>query len=252
MISILLFIFILSNCCGYNLKNINSYYENMFHKPNSLYSVRNKNSINKDTSCILFLSGASGFIAPQIYSDFFNKLVNYNINVYCPTFNFQNNSQLIQKLNKKYKNVILMGHSSGGTTAINYAKNPLVKKLILLDPVDTRFVNKKYRNKNHDLCNLESVLFITAEKSYKINFNPFGLPFIPILAVTEKIFNLKQTCKILKLKAFDYGHGDILDEYFSNFLHNSRISVGTKNRNSTNLDRYKSWISVNIHNFLHI
>ena len=27
----------------------------MFHKSNNLYSVRNKNSINKDTSCILFL-----------------------------------------------------------------------------------------------------------------------------------------------------------------------------------------------------
>ena len=91
----------------------------------------------------------------------------------------------IDKLNKKHKEVIIMGHSSGGTTAINYAKNDKIKKLILLDGVDTRFINKETKNKLHNLQNLNSILYIKANKSYNITYDPYGLPFIPILSINN-------------------------------------------------------------------
>lgn len=252
MIKFLLFILLFYNSYCYNYNNVNIYYENMINKVSNIYSLKNKHLNSKDVPCILFIGGASGFVAPQIYSDFLKKISENKINIYCPPFNYENKSSLINSLSNKYKEVILMGHSSGGTIAINYAKNKLIKKLILLDPVDTRFVNKDERTKNHDLLNLNSILFLTAEKSYKINFNPFGLPFIPILSLSDKILNLKKTCKVIKIKAYNNGHGDILDSPFSNFVHNSRICVGTKDRNETNLNNYKNWMSYNIKNFINL
>ena len=106
---------------------------------------------------------------------------------------------MLKQLSNEFNEVIIVGHSSGGTTAINYAKNPKIKKLILIDPVDTRIFSKKYRNKLHELDNLDSVLFLRAEKSYKITYTPLGLPFIPILGINKEILKFAHV-KIYHLK----------------------------------------------------
>jgi len=143
-----------------------------------------------------------------------------------------------------------MGHSSGGTTAINYAKNDKIKKLILLDGVDTRFINKETKNKLHNLQNLDSILYIKANKSYNITYDPYGLPFIPILSINNDILNLTDNCKTLTVNSKYNGHADILDKYFSDILHYTRISVGMKNRDHQSLNNYKIWLSYTIKNWL--
>ena len=53
------------------------------------------------------------------------------------------------------------------------------------------------------------------------------------------------------LTADDYGHTDILDKPWSEYMHNS-ISKGTDNRSNRNLKKYRNWIAENIANFIYI
>lgn len=251
MLKLILILFLFFYTDSYNFDRINNFYGNMIKNiPNKIHCIKPKNANDKNIPAIIFLTGGSSFIAPFIYNSFLYKLALNNIAVYCPGFNYKTKNSLIDKLNKKHKEVIIMGHSSGGTTAINYAKNDNIKKLILLDGVDTRFINKETKNKLHNLQNLNSILYIKANKSYNITYDPYGLPFIPILSINNDILNLTDNCKTLTVNSKYNGHGDILDKYFSDILHYTRISVGMKNRDHQSLNNYKIWLTYTIKNWL--
>ena len=205
--------------------------------------------IQKNTPCILFLTGGSGMIPPQIYGNFMDNLATNGFTICTPHSQIKNRKYIINFLNDIYKEVIVVGHSSGGTTAINYAKNKYVKKLILIDPVDTRLFSKEYRNKTHELENLESILFINAGKSYKITFSPFSLPFIPFLSIQTDIIKTNKNCIINQIEANNFGHADILDLHYSNIMHNSRICVGFNNRTFDNIVKYHEWLTYIFYHF---
>ena len=118
-----------------------------------------------------------------------------------------------------------------------------MQRIQLIDPVDTRIFSKEYRNKLHELENLDSVLFLRAEKSYKISFTPLGFPFIPILGVNKEILRLKNSCKVYEIEAINFGHSDILDLHYSNLMHKSRITVGTSNRTFDRINDYHNWVT---------
>lgn len=200
-----------------------------------------------ELKCAIFFTGGSGFVRYNIYSQFLNTLAMKNISVYVPEFNYNNINDLIKKLEDEYEEVFLLGHSSGCTTMLNRCNLKNVKKIILLDPVNTRIV-KRDKNK-FILSNSNNLLFINAEKSYKITFDPFGLPFIPILKLdTDSIVWNKKHNKI-KYKSYKYnGHSDILNKNLSNFMHYSRASVGDKNRN---IYSYHRKVSRNIYDFVY-
>lgn len=199
--------------------------------------------VNKENiPCVLFFTGGSSLMIPDIYNSFFSKVVHNNIAVYCPSFRYKNMNQLINLLNKEYKEVILVGHSSGATTAISY-NNKRVKKIIFLDGVDTRIFNNEKRNKKHILKNIKSILFLNAGKSYKFTYDPPGLAFIPFLGLDENAIEKNKRTKIIRVEAEKYGHSDILDRSYSNMMHNSRLSVGNKNRTHEKLDNYHTWLS---------
>ena len=199
------------------------------------------------TRCIIFFTGGSSLIIPEIYNNFFSKLVDNNFSIYTPSFRYSNISKLINTIKDDYIEIILVGHSSGCTTAINNCNNSFINKLILLDAVDTRLIN---RNKNYDLKNLESILFLNAMKSYKITYDPYGFPFIPFLRIKKNNFNLKNDCQIININIEDYGHCDILDKPFSNVMHKTRIAVGNRNRTYTNLNNYHIWNANIFRNFV--
>ena len=211
--------------------------------------VERCNSINQNTPCLLFFTGGSGLIPPQIYNNFMDNLATNGFTICTPHSQIKNRKYIINYLNDIYKEVIVVGHSSGGTTAINYAKDNNIKKLILIDPVDTRLFSKQYRNKTHELENLESILFLNAGKSYKITFSPFGLPFIPFLSVKKNILKTKKKCKIYKIEASNFGHADILDLHYSNIMHNSRLCVGNNNRTFINMVNYHEWLTYIFYHF---
>lgn len=191
----------------------------------------------KNTSCLIFFTGGSSFIPGRIYNDFFNELANNQISIYTPYFRYKNIDLLIDLLSKEYKEVIMSGHSSGCTTALNNCQNKNIKKLILFDGVDTRF----FKN-NIDLKYCKSILFLNAGKSYRITRDPFGLPFIPFLDLNYK--NVKTKNKSLKIcvEATYYGHSDILNYNLGNFMHKTRLSVGNKNRTKVNIKNYHKWM----------
>lgn len=241
MIYKLLAIFLISTS-AYVFGPITKYVRNFDSKLQDINVVEKTNLDMKNTTCIVFCTGGSSCMPSYIYSHLFDNIVSNDISIYAPSLNYQNKNELIETLDKEYNEVILAGHSSGATTAINYAKNKIVKKIILIDPVDTRLFSKKYRNKKHDLKNLDRILFLNAEKSYKITYNPPGLAFIPFLAITPDILNLKKSCKIINMEAKNFGHADILDIPYCNLMHKSRLAVGNSNRTFENIEKYHNWI----------
>ena len=104
-----------------------------------------------------------------------------------------------------------MGHSSGCSVALKNCNNKKIQNIILLDPVNTRLSKEKYK-----IYNINNILYINAMKSYKITFDPFGLPFIPFLKITPELLETSENTNINTINYFNYGHCDILDKQYSN------------------------------------
>lgn len=141
----------------------------------------------------------------------------------------------------------------------------IIKK-VKSNPIDTIF----RRNKEKIIITQpENFIIIKSAKSYKWNFNPIRTPFIPFFGlnmddiefnnnvdeyeydfdndfdddnelfqsnhnIKEKLHDSKKT--LINLP--DYGHCDIIDDKWSNMMHNS-ISEGIYPRNEKILDKYR-------------
>lgn len=206
-----------------------------------------ENSISKETNCILFFTGGSNAISPSIYSDFFTSCNEKNIAVYIPCFRYKHIACLIRILHNKYKKVIVVGHSSGCTTLLNQIKNQeCIQDVVLMDPVNTNIFQKK----EFSIPYVKTLLFIHAYKSYKINQDPYGLPFIPFLKITKEQLEGENISRIIDVTATNYGHSDILNPVFSNIMHFTRITVGNKNRTTEQLYGYHEQLSETILYFM--
>lgn len=210
-----------------------------------LYSIA---IILESKPCIVFFSGGSNLISPNIYSNFLTRLHD-EYKLYKIPFTFNNDKskkfseKLINILDRKYENIIFIGHSSGCTTAINKCNNK-VNKLILLDPVKTPFYQSK-KNLNY----LEGVLFLNAENSYKWSKIPPFLPFIPFLKIKSQELIINKN-KILCINIKNYGHSDILNNPWRNIMHYSRISIGNNKRSKKYINAYHKFLYEYINNFI--
>lgn len=220
------------------------YYANK-HPKKHIKIYKSNDNINKN--CIVFFTGGSNSISHRIYDDFLKNVQKQNISVYVPSFNYEYMNYLIRILTRKYKKVIMIGHSSGCNTLLNNCNYTNIKNIILIDPVKTTFFNKK----TFFLPYINSVLFIHAMKSYKISYNPYGLPFIPnFLRLQKKDIDLNKDNNIQIVEFDQYGHSDILNPYISNFMHYTRITTGHENRNLSHLHNYYSKITNLIKNII--
>ena len=191
-----------------------------------------------ETHCVIFLGGGSNSISHRIYDGFLTSLQNKNISVFVPCFNYQHMPYMLRILNRRYKDVTMIGHSSGCNTALNHCKQKGVSKLILMDPVKTSY------RKRFLIPFVRTIHILRALKSYQINYNPFGLPFIPhIFRITAKNIMIDQHCKIHQTDVPEYGHSDVLEPEFSNVMHFTRITVGHKNRTHEHLHHYHEKLS---------
>lgn len=187
---------------------------------------------------VLFFTGGNSFMPPDIYSDFINKLKKENKLHIIKNSNKESISVLEQiydysMSSNNIDDIILIGHSSGCTTLLNYCdKIPNVDKCILLDPVNNNI--KKDIN-----IKLESLLEINAEKAYRWEWTfPFPrVPFIPAFKMNPSLLN--NVKNYTKIEIANYGHCDILDTAFSNIMHNT-VAKGNLNRDS--IDEYKNFI----------
>ena len=214
-------------------------------KIDTIHEINTKR--DKETNCVVFFTGGSNAIPPHIYSDFIDTFTKKNISVYIPCFRHKHMKCLLNVLHNKYKQVVLIGHSSGCTTLLNHCKEEFIERIILIDPVNTNILNP---NKYFVLPFVKKLMFIHAQKSYKINRDPFGLPFIPFLKIRQDRIYGKQLNRILKLTYHEYGHSDILNPVYSNIMHFTRITVGNKKRTESNLLMYHEQVVSRIKQFI--
>ena len=195
-------------------------------------------SVGGGSHCLLFYTGGSNLFQSDIYSEFIHAVEKEEIDVYDIPFNYQLLQQdvdfLKSKYNYDYQSINVLGHSSGCTTLLNQCGELHgVNNVFLFDPVKTKFFNHdKWSCKNYD-----SLSFIHAAKTYKINSDPFGLPFIPIFKLTIEHLDVVGP-NIDEINIKEHGHSDILNKKLANFMHNTRISVGNKNRDTTTRNKY--------------
>ena len=201
-----------------------------------------------ETNCVVFFTGGSNAISHTIYSSFFDSLNHHNISVYIPCFNYRHIPYLTRILDKHYKKVIMVGHSSGCTTMLNQCMNQShIKSVVLMDPVNTKITAKE---KFFNIPFIRSILFMHAEKSYKITRDPFGLPFIPFFRIKIEELKGDKIDKIVEVTSPEHGHSDLLDPVYSNIMHFTRITVGHKNRSHDFLRSYHNGLSKNIYQFM--
>lgn len=206
----------------------------------------------KDTYSLIFLTGGNNIIPGDIYNNFLNTLASHRFSINLVPGNFNNYEKLLNDLSKEYKGIVVMQHSSSTILSVQLSKlNEKIKKLIFLDPVDNRIFFKEYRKFDNkiDLNSPNKILFLRAKKAYKWGINPPSVPFIPFLSLNPNSFNFKNKCKVITVEANDFGHTDILDKTWADFMHNSRISNGNENRKAETLDEYYKWLSQIIHYF---
>lgn len=207
---------------------------------------------------LIFLTGASNIMPDYIYSNFIDKLKLNNFNIISPReWDAKNKGfELIGLLNN-VKPLSIIGHSSCIKLIVGLCnKYSNIKNVILLDPVDNRFsLNSIYRNLFRKfnpikLENVKNILIIKAEKSFKFSLRPLNIPFIPIFGFDENNFKSNKMLRIDTITIKDFGHADILDKEWSDFMHNNKICNGNKDRNNTNLNLYHTLVSNIIYKFI--
>lgn len=203
-------------------------------------------SVPQETNCVLFFTGGSNAISSSIYCDFFESMNKQNITVYVPSFQHNHIACLIRILHNKYKKVIMMGHSSGCTTLLNHCNHPQINDVVLMDPVNT----KLWGEKHFTIPFVRTLLFLHAEKSYKVNHDPYGWPFIPFLRITKDQLKGPNLSKVAEITASNYGHSDVLNPFYSNLMHFTRITVGNKNRTTEKLHGYHDQLSDTVLHFM--
>lgn len=221
------------------------------------WSGKSSTSSDTGTQCLLFFTGGSNLFQSNIYGEFIEVLESRDIDVYDVPFNYELSQKDIDDLysgcERGYQGVNIMGHSSGCTTMMNQCVGLRgINHVFLLDPVNTNFFEDDWKikiinndNAPDDNDGVMSLSFIRAMKSYKISFDPFGLPFIPIFELMAKDLYLYVDNKIgisvnvvKNLDFEDFGHSDILNQRLSNFMHNIRLSVGNRNRGAEVRQKY--------------
>lgn len=259
---ILFFIFnFISNTFSLNLnnfvvKNVNlndisvtyeTYNSNKFkvYKPATIYDT-------KEQKNIIFYTGGNSIIPSNIYSNFLKILASYGYKIYAADTNSDINENLYDNLNI---DTYVLGHSSGCMTALfDSNKYKHIEKAILMDPVkSTELLNKfnLFNKEDIKIKHLKNILLLNAEKSYKWTFFPkLNIPFIPAFSLKEnEIYKLNNNVHVQKIEASDFGHCDILDNIYSDFMHNS-LSKGNVNRDELYLLKYMNWLSLCIDNFI--
>lgn len=205
------------------------------------------------TKNIAFYSGGNSIIPSDIYSGFLKQLANQGFSVYAMTNNNELNSLLYDSLYGS--DIYILSHSSGCVTAINDANNMReINSAIFMDPVNNQGIINRFNfmdNNKLSIKYLKNILIINAEKSYKWSIFPeFNIPFIPGFRLTEKeLTSINSDLKISCESAEEYGHSDILDSIWSDFMHKT-VSKGLDDRSDEQLEKYHVWLAKTINEYI--
>jgi len=226
-----------------NINNIAVNYETYDSHKFKVYKPCTCN-VDKQLPNIVFYTGGNSYIPSHIYTNFLKTLASYDYNVYAADSNSENNELLYDNLSD---NTYILGHSSGCINALNDSNNnKFIETAILLDPVKSNELNI-FSKKSLKIKYLKNILLLNAEKSYNWKLLPkFKIPFIPGFALSEKdLKKINDKLCVKKLTANDFGHCDILDNLYSDFMHKS-FSEGNNNRDELFLLKYINWLVLSI------
>lgn len=261
---ILLLSILLSNTFGFSPANV--FKSNYKDTPIKVYKPQLGDS-KEQLKNIVFYTGGNSIIPSEIYNNFLKTLASSYYNIYVATNNKATNEKLFDELEDSECETILMGHSTGCVNAIDESNNnKFIKKLVLMDPVNNKgvfninpvpfmssfntFISNEKKN-SLQLKYINDILLLNAEKSYDWSFFPsLNIPFIPAFALTEeKINNLKEELNVKVVKAKEYGHSDVLDSMYSDFMHKT-ISKGNNIRDEEAMYEYYIWLTKEISDFV--
>ena len=224
------------------------------------------NNHRQEKEPIIFLTGLNSYISHQYYSIFLKSLAKFPVSIYI--INQQQSDDFefyVKQIFHMHSNktISIVAHSSGSQSALLYAKNKYIKNLILFDPVNDK-VNKQILEWSNVLSHfrkddlgknsiqntwkpewwkeqkessttynhVKNILIIDMEKSHTITFNPVSFPFIPsVLALS--VNDLKPFSKTSNIKRFyvkEFGHCDILDDFYGDLMQITRLAVGTNEK----------------------
>ena len=214
----------------------------------------------KNTHSLLFFTGGNSLITSEIYTDFLSTLANENFSVFVAPTNLDDVEYVIDTLSEEYLDITNIGHSSGAVNVIKSAnKNKLIKRSILLDPVDSdslfKYFNFQYqlpffpKNINKlEFKYLKDLLVINAKKSYEWKLIPLTIPFVPAFKMDVNNV-IKDKGNLDFIEAENFGHSDILNPFWGEIMHNT-ISKGSEDRNEEVIDQYHLWLAKTIKNFI--
>ena len=189
--------------------------------------------------------------------------------------NANTNGNTNANTNNTNNDITLIAHSSAALTAItmvNTIEN--IKTLVLIDPIDVNNgdidkeiksrnpvdydvidinqaskssnrdknnKNNKNKNKKFHLENIDRLLIINTKRSHEWSIMPFIFP-IGSFAIKPDRFIVNENVTQEVVKADDFGHFDILDDRWSNMIHNT-LSKGCEERDPDQLELFRAWIS---------
>ena len=253
---LILAFFSISFTNGFNFPIKSRYFE----KPNCKIIEPVKNDLlnplsNKRINDVIFLSGGGNVIPKEIYSNFINNLASSNFRIFTTDFSkLEEFVDIIKFINSDEVSIIL--HSSSTKLAFDICnKFNCVNKIIMMDPVDSRFTYNDlflnlFNKPNKINIDVDDVIIINAGKSYKGSWKPFSLPFIPVLSLNKNNIIMKKEKEIKTITFDDNGHSDILDKPWGDIMHKSGITLGTEKRKYNEINNYHQNIIDIIVNFL--
>ena len=206
----------------------------------------------------IFLPALTGNSATAgLYDSFLNIMTKKSFDVYVPDSDLQ---PILDDINNTECDITLIAHSSSALTAISMSNMvDSIKTLVLIDPLDVNnkadkqgrtvdydvydinsLSKQKKEDKKVEVTNLDKLLVVNTKKSNDWSVMPFIFP-VGMLALKPERLLLDENVTQEVIKADDFGHFDILDDKWSNMIHNT-LSRGCDDREPEQLELFRAWV----------
>jgi hypothetical protein len=212
---------------------------NRFNTPNAARVINPINDVPSNRSIIFFPATTVNRLPPEMYNDFLYSLAEKNMEIYVPKKNAIDG--IIDDIKDRNMDITLVAHSTAAIDAIRSCQSTdIVDNLILIDPLDTRGLNKNDDNPLF-LNTVDKLVIVNSEKSNDWRLVPVIMP-IGVFSLDTNMIKLGDDVDKQVLKSEIFGHFDILDNTWADIIHNT-ISKGSEDRNPLKLYKYRRWIA---------
>jgi hypothetical protein len=236
------------------------------------YNSQKNDNTNAEKKTAIFLPAILGNSATGgLYDNFLNIMTRKNFDVYIPDGDLE---PILDDINDTQCEITLISHSASALTAISMSNAiESIRSLVLIDPLDKsknlknddvksrtvdydiEDINKmtskpKRTNKSVEITGLERLLVFKTKKSDSWNMMPFVIP-IGMFALKLDRLSIDKTVLQDTMVADEFGHFDILDDRWSNMMHNT-VSKGANDRHPIQLELFRAWVANKIDDFTNV